>query len=515
MLPARAPETTREGAYAPRKSLMIRAAITRLVLFLAWLGVCVNVGAHVGSPTVFFQGLAGNYPIRVTIEPPGVVPGLAQIHVVVESGEAKTVTVRPVRWDVGVKGSPSPDTATLVPGETNLFTAQLWLMASGAYSVFVEVSGSRGEGTAIVPLNSIATQRLGMTKGMGILFAVIGSFIVVLLISVVGAAIREGRLEPGQEISPQRRRRGWYGRAIAATVVGTALILGKNWWDSVDNDYRSRRLYTPQSIQTELKPDDAARQELALTFVPRSRLDSTPLIPDHGRLMHLFLISDPDGGVFAHLHPNRHPQEGKDATLFATRLPELPAGHYKLYADITHESGLTQTLTNDLTIPPSPFGMATKQSLAETDDAVSLAEPSAESHINLQEGFRLSRDFPDTFAANQETRLVFHLTTESGAEAVLEPYLGMYGHLIIENADGTVFNHLHPLGSVSMVSQRQFAEREKAGFLANKPLDQFCTTASTELSFPYAFPKPGIYRLWVQTKTAGKILTGGFQVSIK
>ncbi len=494
---------------------MIRAGIRSAILFLAWLGVCVNVWAHVGSPTVFFQGLAGNYPIRVTIEPPGVVPGLAQIHVVVESGEAKTVTVRPVRWDVGVKGSPSPDTATLVPGETNLFTAQLWLMASGAYSVFVEVSGARGEGTAIVPLNSIATERLAMTKGMGILFAVVGAFIVVLLISVVGAAIREGRLEPGQEISSLRRRRGWYGRAIAATVVGTALFLGKNWWDSVDKDYRFRRLYTPQSIQTKLKPDGAGNQELELTFTPRSRLDSTPLIPDHGRLMHLFLIHEPDGGVFAHLHPNRHPEAGKDATLFSTRLPELPAGHYKLYADITHESGLTQTLTNELTIPASPSGMAAKRGFAESDDAVSLAQPSVESRINFPEGFRLSREFPDTFEANRETRLVFHLTTESGAEAALEPYLGMYGHLIIENADGTVFNHLHPLGSVSMVSQRQFAEREKAGFLANKPLDQYCTAASTELSFPYAFPKPGIYRLWVQTKAAGRILTGGFQVSVK
>jgi hypothetical protein len=91
----------------------------------------------------------------------------------------------------------------------------------------------------------------------------------------------------------------------------------------------------------------------------------------------------------------------------------------------------------------------------------------------------------------------------------------MYGHLIIENADGTVFNHLHPLGSVSMVSQRQFAEREQAGYLANKPLDQFCTAAMPTLSFPYAFPKPGMYRVWLQTKSAGKILTGGYTLIVK
>jgi hypothetical protein len=471
--------------------------------------------AHVGSPTVFFQGLAGKYPVHVTIEPPGVVPGLAQIHVVVSAGDVTQVTVRPVRWDVGVKGSPTPDIAVLVPGETNMFSAQLWLMASGAYSVFVEVSGPQGDGTAIVPLNSIATQRLVMSPGLAALFAVAGSFVVILLVTVVGAAVREGRLSPGEEIPASRRRRGWYARGIAATVIFAALFFGNKWWASVDNDFRFTRLYHPQSIKTKLDTDAAGHQQLTLSFSPTSRLDSTPLIPDHGRLMHLFLIREPDGGVFAHLHPRRQSQESKDETVFTTRLPDLPNGQYKLYADITHESGLTQTLTNELVISSPNTPRASVGPLAESDDAISLSVPTETSSIAFPEGFRLDRDFPGELAVNQETNLVFHLATESGGEATLEPYLGMYGHLIIENADGTVFNHLHPLGSVSMVSQRQFAEREKAGYLANKPLDQFCTAAMPTLSFPYAFPKPGVYRLWLQTKSAGKILTGGYTLTVK
>ena len=485
------------------------------IVALVWLLTTCAAQAHVGSPTVFFQGLAGKYPIHVTIEPPGVVPGLAQIHVVVSSGDATRVTVRPVRWDVGVKGSPAPEVAVRVPGETNMFTAQLWLMASGAYSVFVEVSGAEGDGTAIVPLNSIAVQRLEMSRGMAVLFLFAGSFVVVLLISVVGAAIREGRLPPGEEPPPLRRRRGWYARGIAAVVIATALFLGNKWWDIVDKDYRFNRLYKPQTVDLKLDANADGHPQLVLSFSPSSRLDSTPLIPDHGRLMHLFLIREPDGGVFAHLHPRRNQPEEKERSVFVARLPELPGGSYKIYADITHESGLTQTLTNELVVPTTIASNAVAGPLAETDDAVSLSAPTETSRIIFHEGFRLDRDFADALSVNQETNLVFHLTTASGGEATLEPYLGMYGHLIIENADGTVFNHLHPLGSVSMVSQRKFAQREKAGYLANKPLDQFCTAAMPELSFPYAFPKPGVYRLWLQTKTSGRILTGGYTLSVK
>jgi hypothetical protein len=215
------------------------------------------------------------------------------------------------------------------------------------------------------------------------------------------------------------------------------------------------------------------------------------------------------------LHPRRKLQEDKDESVFTARLPYLPNGQYKLYADITHESGLTQTLTNELVISSPNADRATTEPFAETDDAVSLFAPTDNSRINFPEGFHLDRDFPGELLVNQETNLVFHLTMESGGEATLEPYLGMYGHLIIENSDGTVFNHLHPLGSVSMVSQRQFAEREKAGFLANQPLDQFCTAAMPDLSFPYAFPKAGVYRLWLQTKAAGHILTGGYTLTVK
>jgi hypothetical protein len=35
-----------------------------------------------------------------------------------------------------------------------------------------------------------------------------------------------------------------------------------------------------------------------------------------------------------------------------------------------------------------------------------------------------------------------------------------------------------------------------------------------EISFPYAFPKPGRYRLWTQVKIKGEILTGVYEVEV-
>src|SRR5439155_17637412 len=78
----------------------------------------------------------------------------------------------------------------------------------------------------------------------------------------------------------------------------------------------------------------------------------TPLIPDHGKMMHLFLIGDGMPRAFAHLHP-----VARSKTAFEVPLPPLPPGLYHVYADVTHENGFSETLIASTAIPASPFAL--------------------------------------------------------------------------------------------------------------------------------------------------------------
>src|SRR4029077_9972157 len=73
---------------------------------------------------------------------------------------------------------------------------------------------------------------------------------------------------------------------------------------------------------------------------------SMSLIPDHGHLMHVFLLRVPAMDRFYHLHPEQASDES-----FAVRLPAMPAGKYKIFADIVRGTGFPETLVSDIDSP--------------------------------------------------------------------------------------------------------------------------------------------------------------------
>ena len=106
----------------------------------------------------------------------------------------------------------------------------------------------------------------------------------------------------------------------------------------------------------------------------------------------------------------------------------------------------------------------------------------------------------------------------------MEPYMGMAGHAEFVSTDMSVFAHVHPAGSVSMAALelartgRAGASGElQAGMPMPIPMSMPMSSAPLppEVSFPYGFPRPGRYRIFVQIKRAGHIQTGVFDARVQ
>ena len=143
-------------------------------------------------------------------------------------------------------------------------------------------------------------------------------------------------------------------------------------------------------------------------------------------------------------------------------------------------------------------------------------------------------DAPREFLVNKPVSLKFSVHDQNGAGVPIETYLGMRGHMALRRDDGSVFTHLHPGGSPSMAAMQLSVLRTqgelplKAAFGADEPLCQLPALSEREqewlrgnsspdnstVSFPYAFPRTGRYRFWVQVTVQGQILTGVFDAEV-
>jgi len=85
-------------------------------------------------------------------------------------------------------------------------------------------------------------------------------------------------------------------------VLAGAVIGGRSWWNGVDSDF-TRQIYQPLAARGVVRsePGPAVLRFSIVDSAWRARR-VTPLIPDHGHLVHLFLVRD-GMDAFAHLHP--------------------------------------------------------------------------------------------------------------------------------------------------------------------------------------------------------------------
>jgi hypothetical protein len=481
----------------------------RLGAVLAVLLLCTG---HVGSPDVWYEGDAGPYHVIVYVRVPGVVPGIADINVQVAGDQPRQVTAVVNLFDA-TAGTPPPDIAKPA-GAGGWYETRLWIMSAGSNSVTVDVKGPRGEGSAVVPIAAVESRRLQFDRTLAYTLATIGSVLFVGFVTIAGAAAREGALPPGESPSESRVRLGRRVMLGSAFVLGLLLWGAKRWWDAQDAAFQAQ-LYRPFTVVASVEHADGPRH-FRLTITDSAwvmRGDSmwlrahhlaawTPLVPDHGKLMHLFLIREDGMGAIAHLHPITD-----DSTRFTSPLPALPAGRYRVYGDIVHSSGFAKTLVTEVDLPE-----ASRQATGPAaDDAIYVGGGKTD-FDTLADGatIRWSRGTAP-LVEGQPAVLSFDIREADGSAASLEPYLGMPAHAVVARDDGAVFIHLHPMGTVSPASQEVFAGQQ--GTVA-PTMTNMKMPVNGRITFPYAFPRAGHYRIWVQVRRKGRIETAAFDAEV-
>jgi len=482
--------------------------------------------AHLNSPDLFHEGMAGPYKVLVTIRPPEVIPGVAAIEVLASSPDLDKVTLVPMPMrGPGAISPPVADVAVRDAGDRRRFQGKLWLMATGGWQVRVHAEGPLGGGDLAVPVAALATRTKTMQWGLGALLIALLAFLFAGMVSIIGASVRDADLAEGTVPDPRRRRNARIAQGMTALVLAAAIAGGLSWWGDEASLY-GRLVYKPIALAATVNDGAATARELDLTltdpgWLPSRKLDD--LLPDHGHLMHLFVVRLPGLDALAHLHPTEVAPGH-----FTQALPWLPTGEYQLFADVVHANGLGETATTQLAIAAD----GAKPTAAPTgDDAVGTGAPivargiagavEANPVATLADGTRViwlrerhGGNAAVPLTAGRATWFRFAVQDRDGTPARdVVPYMGMAGHAVFLSHDRAVFAHVHPTGSVPMaalalVNQNAGADPHAGHHMAPEPLPP-------EIAFPYACPRAGDYRIFVQLRRGDVIETAIFDAPVR
>jgi hypothetical protein len=471
---------------------------------LCLLAAALPVAAHVGSPDVFYEGEAGPYRLLVTVRPPQVVPGVADVEIRSASADVRQVHIVPLI--LGFKGAqyaPVPDVAKVSTEDPQFYTGALWLMTPGSWQVQIDVDGARGPGRLSVPVPALATRMYGMQTALEAVLIPLGLVLCLGLVSIAGAAVRDALLEPGVAPDPGRVRRSRIVMSATALVVFAVIWFGNSWWNSEAGNY-GQRVFKPLQLKPAL--EDGGRLSLEFINPGWMHRSTDDFLPDHGHLMHLYVVRVPGLDLVWHLHPER-----RGADTFAQDLPAMPAGRYALYGDVVHANGLAETATAEIDLPQIAGHPLTGDDAGGAGPALSAADYTRVI-ATLPDGYRMvwERDAKPVHA-KQPYDFRFRLEDPQGKPADgIELYMGMLGHAAFVATDRTVFAHVHPTGSVPMPAiQLAQPDNPHAGHM------MFAGGPPPEVAFPYGFPKPGAYRIFVQMKRASTVETGIFDARVE
>jgi hypothetical protein len=569
-----------------------------MLLLAVLLALSCPVYAHVGSPDVAMEGMAGPYRLLVSVKPPDVIPGTAQVTVFIENGDGTLVTAQPIYFYSGRNGAPSADPLPPVAGMAGQFKGIVWMMNDGSSSILLHVEGRLGRGDLVVPIVAVSTAQKKLPVSTGYILVGLGILLFILLVTIIGASVADGITRRGEPVPAGRKRAGRIAIVVAALFSSLIVYGGNAWWQTWANRYR-HFMFKPMHAAYHLQSSPDVGNLLTLTIDTSQGQRKSLLsyvVPDHGKIMHLFVMRIPAMDAFAHLHPER-----VDTATFRTLLPPLPKGQYLAFADIVYNTGFAETIKDTFTVkedlkdslhrmdPDDAYAFALPNDLAATpvrgrnpsrrvDNVIICGKPGA--GVRMKDGSMMVMEGgPDVdFESGMIYNLRFSVLDADKKPAVLEPYLGMMAHAAIVRDDGSTYAHIHPVGTYSMAAQeglvnrmqqpqneyhypdrvvfrdsvdgvirrlKAMTEPERNAFLMkemNMPAGAVGTAAGkggmdagsaggtqgtgtttmmdgmkmdNTVSFPYTFPQAGVYRIWVQVKRNGQVLTAAFDRVVK
>ncbi|MFJ8259257.1 hypothetical protein ACIQ4Z_18755 [Peribacillus asahii] len=201
-------------------------------------------------------------------------------------------------------------------------------------------------------------------------------------------------------------------------------------------------------------------KQLFLTLKDDSGNPVTDLEINHEKLLHLIVV-DEHLEQYYHLHPEEiTPGQFKVTS-------ELKEGTYKAFVDI-------KSTSLQYEVQPIPF-------------IVGNPATSEHAHSSLQVDEELTKKVDENkvslmttdLTANEPVTLTFDVY-----EAVLEPYLGAIGHVVILDEQAEEYLHVHPLNEHDPIFETQF-------------------------------PHPGIYKIWAEFQQDGKVTVYPFVVRVE
>lgn len=267
---------------------------------------------------------------------------------------------------------------------------------------------------------------------------------------------------------------GEYRISLNITAPGAAEPFTVHFPLEVKDEGLAGRKPAPKPFTLELKTEPArpvAGRPTRMFFVVRSRETGKPVTDFdivHEQLFHLILVRD-DLGAFFHEHPERQP----DGTFtFTFTFPT--GGSWRAFGDIAPKGAGSQVTSVRFTVD-GPRG--------QRANLMPALRP-----VVTENGLTLAMR-PMNLVARKTLPVTFTLTDSSGRPVTdLQPWLGAMAHLILIERDAQTFVHSHP------------DETDPRNGL------------NGALTFLARFPKPGIYKGWVQFQRNGAIQTLPFVV---